>query len=400
MNRRSFWYHCLLVAGVWALGGLAVAQRTSATGVSVVSVNPSRFILFCPNAITQNFPTSGPTQTTWLICWHEVAGNNSLSDPNGLVIGPVYFRKSPTAPFVRVLWDMRVTDYFVPYHPGTPRFYDLSGFNFVLTSVSSADCPASVGGTTISPHVCKEVHDRGLMWKDFAGVRRGEELVLWGAIDADNYRYIQEYTFRDDGVVIGREGATGQNLPGSELIPHTHNALWRIDIDLDGVINSVAHLQHIENVCCPPANDTSTIIPTAQGLAWNARTHDMLEISNPAFKNAQGHSSTYHLVPLVTGGGLTQHQETFTQNDFWVTPYNPTQFAARNLTSYVAGSLPVVNTDIVVWYKGSLHHHPRDEDGVYDSHGMWVGTADVMWTGFMLMPNDLFDCSPFFKPCP
>jgi hypothetical protein len=115
---------------------------------------------------------------------------------------------------------MRVSDYFVPYHEGTPRYYDLSGFNFQLTGVSSSDCPASVGGAVISPHVCKEVHDRGLMWKDFSGVRRGQELVLWGAISAANYRYIQEYTFRDDGVIIARMGATAQNLPGRTIGVH------------------------------------------------------------------------------------------------------------------------------------------------------------------------------------
>jgi hypothetical protein len=84
---------------------------------------------------------------------------------------------------------------FVPYHAGSPRYYDLSGFNFQLTTVTANDCPASVGGALLSSHVCKEVHDRGLMWKDSSGVRRGQELVLWGSIDADNYRYIQEYTF-------------------------------------------------------------------------------------------------------------------------------------------------------------------------------------------------------------
>jgi Cu2+-containing amine oxidase len=105
-------------------------------------------------------------------------------------------------------------------------------------------------------------------------------------------------------------------------------------------------------------------------------------------------------MPLVTGGGLTQHYEKFTQNEFWVTPYNPAQFAAKNLPTYVAGAPSVANRDIVVWYKGSLHHHPRDEDGVYNSSHVWVGTADVMWTGFMLTPHDFFDCSPFYKPCP
>jgi Cu2+-containing amine oxidase len=301
---------------------------------------------------------------------------------------------------------MRVSEYFVPYHNNSHRYYDLSGFNFKLTGVTAADCPANVGGAPISPHVCKEVQDRGLMWKDFSGVRRGEELVLWGAIDAANYRYIQEYTFRDDGVIIGRVGATAQNLPGELLEPHSHDALWRIDIDLDGVTNNAARLQHVEKPAgLGTATDTTTSIAVAQGFTWSARTHDAVEITNPAFKNAQSHPSAYHLVPLVTGGGLTQHfglstpdHEKFTQNEFWVTPYNFTQFAAKNLPAYVAGAPSVANRDIVVWYKGSLHHHPRDEDGVH-KRGIWVGTADVMWTGFMLMPHNFFDCSPFYKPC-
>src|SRR5205823_11183027 len=169
----------------------------------------------CSHVLTQDFPTSGPVQTTWRICWREVAGSNSLADPNGLVIGPVFFRKAPSGSFILVVGDMRVSDYFVPYHPGWPRYYDLSWYNFKLTGVTVADCPANVGGALLSPHVCKEVRDRGLMWKDFGGVRRGEEVVLWGAIDAANYRYIQEYTFRDDGTIVGRMGATAQNLQAS-----------------------------------------------------------------------------------------------------------------------------------------------------------------------------------------
>jgi Cu2+-containing amine oxidase len=105
-------------------------------------------------------------------------------------------------------------------------------------------------------------------------------------------------------------------------------------------------------------------------------------------------------VPLVTGGGLTQHREPFTQSDFWVTPYLGNQFAASQLPSYVAGRPNVTNTDIVLWYKGSLHHHPRDEDGVYNASHVWVGTALVMWTGFALIPHNVLDCSPLYKPCP
>lgn len=391
---------------VFLCSGAAYAEEPSLSARAAAQfreVDPTRLAVICPNQFDQSFPVSGPAQTTWRICWHEVAGNQGLTNPNGLVIGPVYFRKSPTAPFVSILWDLRVSDYFVPYHAGSPRYYDLSGFNFQLTSVTANDCPASVGGALLSSHVCKEVHDRGLMWKDSSGVRRGQELVLWGAIDADNYRYIQEYTFRDDGTIIGRMGATGQNLPGDELEPHAHNAIWRINFDFGGGgKNSVTHLQHSENPGDPSgkASDSETLISNAQGIIWDVRKHDGLAVSNPGVKNTRGDLSEYQLLPLVMGGGLTQHTEPFTQNDFWVTPYKSGQFAARQLPSYVAGGPNVANTDIVLWYKGSLHHHPRDEDGVYNASRTWVGTAHVMWTGFELLPHNFLDCSPFYLPCP
>ena len=232
-----------------------------------IEILTSRLSFLCDNQVVQIFPTVGPAQTTWHICWHEVRSNDSVHNPNGLVIGPVYFQKAPTAPLIRILWDMRVSEYFVPYHSGSPRYYDLSGYNFKLASVSAADCPASAGGTPVSSRVCKEVRDRGLMWKDGASVRRGEELVLWGAIDAANYRYIQEYTFRDDGMIIGRMGATGQNLPGAQFETHVHNAIWRLDIDLDGVTNNAALIRHAENVANPAGSavDLTTAVATWLG---------------------------------------------------------------------------------------------------------------------------------------
>jgi Cu2+-containing amine oxidase len=356
----------------------------------------------CVNQITQDFPATGTPETTWVICWREVRGNDSRHDPNGLVIGPVFFQTSPSAPLRMVISDMRMSEIFVPYHPGHPRFYDLSAFNFRLTTVTSADCPASAGGQLLSTRVCKELRDRGVMWKDFTGVRRGQELVLWGAIDAGNYRYIQEYIFRDDGVIMGRIGATGQNLPGAELVPHAHDAVWRIDMDLGGGSNTVAHVEHIEDPAdqSGQAADNVTTLTVAQGINWSARRHDALIISNPSITNGEGRPITYQLMPLVTGGGLTQHTEEWSQHDFWVTPFDENQFAARKLPKYVQGNPSIVNQDIVLWIKNGIHHMPRAEDGVYNGSGNWVGTAHVMWSGFMLMPHDLFDCSPFYQPCP
>ena len=359
-----------------------------------------RFQLLCPRLIVQNFPTSGPTRTTWLICWREVAGYDSLSNPNGLVIGPVYFRTSPGAPYVKIIHDMRVSDYFVPYHPGSPRFYDLSYYNFQLTSVSAADCPASVGGSLVSPKVCKEVHDRGLMWKDYTGVRRGEELVLWGAINAANYRYIQEYRFRDDGFLIGRSGATAQNLPGMETVTHTHGAYWRIDTDLGGISpNNVAQITHSESILNPlgTATDFATPVTTGKGFIWSPRAHTTLAVSNPNLRNRRGSRSEYDLVEQVTGGGIAAHVEPFSRNDLWVTRYSGAQFAASKLPTYTGTN--VANTDVVLWIKTPIHHKPRDEDGLTGT-GSVNGTADVMWSGFALIPHNLFNCSPFYPNCP
>jgi Cu2+-containing amine oxidase len=386
-----------IIAGE-ALAPVTVAQgQTAAANVRRPVLGPA-----CPNQITQSFPTTGPAETTWIICWREVRGNDSKNDPNGLVIGPVFFQKSPSAPSISVISDMRMSEIFVPYHPGHPRIYDLSAFNFKLTTLGATDCPASVGGTLLSSRVCKEVRDRGLMWKDFGGARRGQEIVLWGSIDAGNYRYIQEYTFRDDGVIMGRLGATGQNLPGAELVTHAHDAVWRIDMDLGGGVNTASRARHLEDPNDPSgqATDSTTLLTVAQSFNWNERYHDVMVIANPALTNAEGDVSTYHLMPLVTGGGVAQHRELFTRAEFWVTRFDSDQFAARRLPNYVEGSPSIAGEDIVVWIKGTLHHMPRSEDGVYNGGGQWIGTAHVMWTGFMLMPHDLFDCSPFYQPCP
>jgi Cu2+-containing amine oxidase len=389
-----------MIARLLAIAALFIAGAAQAQPRPIPIAILARIQLLCPNVIVQDFPSSGPPRTTWRICWREVAGSDSAHNPNGLVIGPVYFRPSPNAAFIEVMYDMRVSDYFVPYHPGSPRFYDLSGFNFTLTNVSAADCPASVGGAVVSPHVCKEVHDRGLLWKDAAGVRRGEELVLWGAINAANYRYIQEYTFRDDGFILGRVGATGQNLPGAATVPHSHDAYWRLDMDLGGAApNNVTHATHAENPADPAgvATDTLTPVATGAGFSWSARGHDTLVISNPNLTNAQGHLSEYHLVEMVTGGGITSHYEPFTHDDLWVTHFDPAQFAASKLPSYVGTN--VANADVVLWVKATIHHHPRDEDGL-NGTGSVNGTADVMWSGFALIPHNLFNCSPFYSTCP
>ena len=321
--------------------------------------------------------------TTWDLCFSAVSRY-------GLIIQLAEFRREPAAPFIRVLFDGRFSEIFVPYHAGTPRFFDIGGGpSHPLLALSSADCPPPrtiIGGGL----VCREVRDRGLFYKDDALVQRGEELVLWSVLDAGNYNYIQEWSFRDDGSIAGRAGATGPKNGGpNDTRGHMHAFTWRLDIDLGGAGGDSVHLtKHVEDLTANPstATDSEVLITTEAGLGWSPREFSSLDIGDDVLQNGNGRATSYELVPPRDGVG--RHTEGFTKNVFWVTAANDAQLLARNLTTYVNGQ-NVASADVVVWHTASAHHEEgmRDEDR---------DTVPVKWVGWELVPQNLFDRTPFF----
>ena len=266
-----------------------------AAGRAVAQVPPPAMPCSGANLVDQKFPASGPEVTHWRLCWQTVPGN-------GLLIHWAYFRTSPSKPWLFLLWDARISEIFVPYHTGSPRFYDV-GYLFGLASIGAKDCPATAGGTVLAGNVCKEVHDRGLSWKADSAVYRGEEVVLWSALAAANYNYVMEWTFRDDGIVMGRVGATSHNFPGREFETHVHNPIWRLDVDLNGWPNdSVALGTHTENLPGPTATDTEPPIPTEKAMLWNPRNFNSLDVTDKTLVNGKGHQTMYQLIPLPTEG--------------------------------------------------------------------------------------------------
>ena len=340
-----------------------------------------------PYLVEQRFPLSGTEETRWRICWQN-------QGKHGLVITAAFFRKAPNAPFVRVFWDARLGEILVPYHTGF-RFLDLSDYSQGLVTLNAAHCPSSAGGTLLgSPAVvCKEVRDRGLAWMNDAAARRGQEVVLWGTIDAANYNNVVSFSFRDDGAVEGRYGATALNLPGNETLAHMHTPVWRLDIDLDGFVGDSVHVaSHVESGAT--ATDSSTMLKVESGVEWIADQFTTLHVMDATLKNGKGQSSMYHLMPLRWG--RPRHQEAFAQHDFWVTRYRGTEVWAKDLPAYISNAETVANADVVVWYMGSVHHLPRAEDGELQK-GTFVGSAHLMWTGWLLKPHNLFDRTPLFE---
>jgi len=111
------------------------------------------------------------------------------AEHRGLYITGAWYKRHLGEDWIKILNDARVDELFVPYHQASYiRYFDLTGFSFPLAEVRQED--AGPFGTLMQPFqgdpyptVVREFRDRGVAWKDFAhGVRRGKELVLWGAL--------------------------------------------------------------------------------------------------------------------------------------------------------------------------------------------------------------------------
>ncbi len=383
---------CLVIALSWssALSALAqpAASHAAREGVSVTEVRPEALVqsnekeALSPQphvpcvAQTVRFPAG----SSWQLCVKAV-------EKYGLIITHAIFKKSPTAIAIRVLSDGRLGEIFVPYHPGQPRFGDISQFSFSPLTLNTVDCPLPRVRLDVG-RICREIVDNGVVWKVDTKVRRGREARYWAVLDAANYNYIMEWSFRDDGAIVVRAGSTGPKLGGeTDSVGHMHDFTWRLDIDLNGSGGDSAHFtRHTESTAAFSATDSASLITTESGLLWNALQFNTLEITDSVLTNNNGRQTSYGLVPLRMG--TARHFESFLNRDFWVTRHSATELLANSLPSYVNGQ-STVNTDIVIWYTGSAHHESnmRDEDRQ---------TVPVLWTGFMLVPHNLFEGTPFF----
>jgi Cu2+-containing amine oxidase len=240
-------------------------------------------------------------------------------------------------------------------------------------------------------------------------VRRGKELVVWGVYDAGNYDYIQEFTFRDDGTIALRSGATGYLNPERPEDAHTHDSLWRIDLDVNGAGGDSAFVsRHVEPLLNDPSglDSSDELAPFNGGVEgaedWKPEEFNTLVIQDSA-KNASGRAMSYELEPERTGtirhfGGSEQ----WSRHDFWVTRFKTaedTSWATMNpftgpdgfLLPYVSDHESVEQGDLVVWYLAGAHHEPISEDLDLNQK---PAVTNVHWYGFELKPHDFFDFNP------
>jgi primary-amine oxidase len=210
----------------------------------------------------------------------------------------------------------------------------------------------------------------------------------------------------------GKEVEFGQLIaPGISAVDHDHYFSYRLDLDVDGVDNSLMIDKLVPYKL--PGNTPGrkwiwAVKPEMAKTESDAKLDVSIEhpamwmFTNEKVKNSLGQTASFAIMPGETGISLLppdewpQKRAGWSEHNLWVTPYDPTERFASGV--YVMGStgedsLPewtkknrnIMNTDIVAWYTVGFHHVPRPED--------WP-QMPIMWHTFSLLPYQFLPKNP------
>jgi hypothetical protein len=430
----------LIVAVPFALLGDGTKSAASQTPVA--------------NVFSQGFPAKefnparvADSDTAWEIAWEITNPTNGPKRKNKKPSSVLriawakftYKDKDNQSRRITVLRNLELGEVFVPYDPGKPKYKDVDGSRekfWIMAAdpeLLGPDCLAK--GEILPSHdpdmrnkVYKEVHYDGLRWlRDDGGIkpdrgRRGEKMLIWAVFYADNYRYIIEYGFSDDGRITCRLGATARNLDDAQKVAHLHVGCWMFQPDLGdpdrpdlggpdkNVVQLVSRVPKnpgakdgkfrvdVRPFGTPPG--TAKGQPALEGSAdWAAEEFTTLRIESTARKNGNNkpQPTAYDVVPLRYGSVRDFPDDfQFANKDFWVTREiaNPVYV---KFPEYVRAARTIDQTRVIVGHNSALLHVPRAEDLGPDGKLNRPYVALTAWAGFMLRPRNLFDSTPLFK---
>jgi primary-amine oxidase len=275
--------------------------------------------------------------------------------------------------------------------------------------------------------------------------RPTRELVFRTVATVGNYDYLFDWRFEQDASIVVGIGATGilevkpvkdQRAdaplsaglagkdpdgnevqfgqlvsPGVDAVDHDHFFSYRLDLDVDGVNNSLM----VDKLVPYKLPDSATgrkwiwamkpeMIKTEGDAKLDVSIQHpaMWRFTNESVKNSLGQHTSFEIMPGETGISLLpssewpQKRAGFSEHNLWVTPYDPDQrFASGvyvmggkgedSLTEWVKKNRSIMNTDIVAWYTVGFHHVPRPED--------WP-QMPIMWHTFSLRPFQFLTRNP------
>jgi primary-amine oxidase len=255
----------------------------------------------------------------------------------------------------------------------------------------------------------------GVLWRHQNHARRATDLAIKYYITAGNYDYGFKWIFKEDGTVVivtelngiahirvvervtDDPGSADESYQGNyfgtivephvEANNHQHFFVFRLDLDIDGQMNSVGEMNTVAVPKGPENPYGNAIIGKmdmfkneldAKRLA-NAATSRMWMVMNHHVKNKFNHMSSYMLmpspgvVPLAEVGSSLYNRAAALYHHFWTTPYRADElypagdFPSSNqrnegLPKWTEQNRNIENTDVVVWYVAGVNHIVRPEE--------------------------------------
>jgi primary-amine oxidase len=273
--------------------------------------------------------------------------------------------------------------------------------------------------------VCLHEEDTGIAWKHTdlhsgtVEIRRGRRFVVNSVITAGNYEYGFRWCFHTDGKVqleiqltgiIQTERAldsglapTGARLvlPGLAGAHHQHIFCARLDLDVDGVANTVVETEVVPSD--GPTWELAETIVAAEGPREACpATQRRWKVVNSSVRNSLGEPVGYELVPAGTptlfaaDSSSIAKRANFATHAVWVTANDSRELHAASdcanlhiggagLPEWVQQQRPVVDSDVVLWHSFGSTHVVRPED---------FPVMPVEVTGFTLRPHGFFPENP------
>jgi primary-amine oxidase len=383
--------------------------------------------------------------------WQRWRLRVSLHPTEGLVLHTVGYEDGGR--LRSILYRASLSDMVVPYgDPSSGQFYKNAfdageyGIGKLVTSLEQGcDCLGEIryldaemaNGSgepyTVANAICIHEEDYGILWKhvdmfsDTSEVRRSRRLVISSVATAGPYDYgFFWYLYQDGSLQLevkltgimetgalepGRSSQHGTTIGPKLYAPyHQHIFCFRLDLDIDGMSNSVFEVDMRPEPLGPgnPYGNAWRAVPTllrreseAQRLtdASAARTW---KVVNPDVLNEFGDPVGYRLVPGPTATMLADpsssvaRRAVFGSKHLWVTPYAPDELHAAGdypnqhpggdgLPRWTLADRPLEREDVVIWHTFAVTHDPRPED--------WP-VMPVEYAGFSLKPVGFFARNP------
>ena len=343
----------------------------------------------------------------WQMCWQHRSNE-------GIALSEITYI-APGGTVRKVLAEASLAQIHTPYDDNSARFHYVTDSGLGdgnMLSLSNNEC----GGTLLTHNgkklLCKQIEDRGYLYKSYANQRQGSLLSLYSISQIAEQAFIVEWNFYDDGTIEPRIGNTGQlreistdsnygwplDNTGRIGVGFTHNYYWRLNFDIGG--NGANDVVEEFNVNRTSSNTRKELVRSTITTESSRSVDPMLKrswrVRDGSLTNSDGHAVSYHLEPIEAGHRYVgAADEPWTNNDIYFTRYNAcekfvshnptTNGCGDNVTAFVNGQ-GINGQNIVVWYGISYHHLPRDEDESF---------MLTHYDGFKLVPRDWTSTTPF-----